>query len=265
MQKRGLVVFSVLILLLLVISVSALEKTKIYGKVDSRAKISLTATYFNNGTEVENVYNKRSDENGNWDFIIVSDPNKTITAKIIYEDIIETYAVPVGLGFKIDLLGYDPEEPKINETVGEAVEATPAGQQEEIIQEQPEEILDKKSNKSVSGMAIFNNMGLSNSSVLGIILVLVALFIVIIVANLASHGIINFVGSRREGKSEPRQVNVVKLSDKLREEKDEKIKERQEGEKRRQKEFEEWRRKQEEKKGQVEKLKEQIRELEKGK
>lgn len=192
--------------------VYALERTTIYGTVDPYVKISLTASYINNGEEITNTYYKMTDQFGKWDFIVISDPGGIIKATIVYEDIEEEYTIPVGQIFEADILGLN--------AATETTESASENATENITEEtQPAETTlieeEQTQDTGITGKSIFEGINFSNFNTFFIIL---GLFLTVVIANLVSHGIVHLISKSNVKFGGPKVsegVNVVKWSDKF--------------------------------------------------
>ncbi len=251
MGKREVVLVLVLVLFLSV-NVLALEKTRIHGNVLPGAGLTLKLSYYADGQAYnDQVVTKTADTWGNWEHKMLSDAG-VIGLKVNSGGFEKTFEIPSGTDFEVKLNDEAPVE-ETNDSANNTEEVTAD------IQEAEEET-EKQEEKTgfLSGFFIFPKDGNSTNSSFGILLIFLGLFITVLIANFVSHGIINLIGRKQEtGISKP--INVVKLSDRLKEQKEENATE----ERRRQKEFGEWERKKREKEEKIKQLQERLNELEK--
>ncbi len=244
MNKRVLALVLVMVLFLSV-NVLALEKTRVHGNVSPGAGVTLKLTYYANGqVYTDQLVQKTADTWGNWEHKMSSDAG-TIGLTVVAGGVEKSFEIPSGQDFEVKLTEEEPATPEVNESVNDSVDVAV------VANEEPE-----KKSSFLSGLSIFGEGG---SSTLGIVLILVGLFVVVLIANLVSHGIINLSGRRGEV-DVSRPVNVVKLSDRLREQRDGREKDEQEI--RRQREYIEQQNRKRAKEEQVRQLQEKLNELE---
>jgi len=240
------VIFLAFILALFLVSgVYALETTLVYGKVDPLARVSMTATYTNNGEVVEIPVTKLSDATGYWDFKIISDAGKDITMEISCLDVTKTFITQPTGSFEADLGFETPAPPAANDTAPAAAAAPPAA---------PAPAQNASAGNSTTED---NQAGITGDSFLSLKPLsfgklspgwtILIFFVLIVVANLISFLIV-FLVIRRMGKT----IKVGESSARLRQQEEEKKREEQQ------------RRTEELRKRKVEELKAQIKKIESG-
>lgn len=221
MKKREFVSFFILVFLLIIsISLaSALEKTKIYGAVDPNENVKLFLTYTANSVNVQNqLITTTSDSAGNWEYKISTDPG-TIDLKIAYKNEEKEFSVITGQDFEVNWNGEMISEVEETNTTTEENTTTEAAEE---VAEEPEET---NTEETASGSS-----GITGKSILGDIgeikmpdnwktyLIIIAVFIAMIIANILAVLILGFLRKSRENrKSGPSKedIRVVKLSERL--------------------------------------------------
>ncbi|MBU1136730.1 MAG: hypothetical protein ABIG37_02095 [Nanoarchaeota archaeon] len=150
MKKSILICF--LITSLLITSVSALEKTKMYGKLEPSTKVNLILTYSASAKLYENqVITKVTDEFGNWDYKIGTDAGK-INLRVEYRDIAKDFEITTGKDFEVNL--YEKEIADVINETG-LVRTTLETNTEDIQEEETKEVV--KKSVGLSGLAVFDN------------------------------------------------------------------------------------------------------------
>jgi len=249
MKKAVLFIGLVLFSLLLIASASALERTRIYGRADPNTNLLLVADYTAGGIHYENQqFPRETDEYGLWEVIIRSDYGE-IDVEVNYKGKREIYTVPTGQDFEINLLENKPKKvEEKNESVEQESQESESNNTE--VKEETEQEEEEKSSP-ITGKSIFESFGNFTSSNFSIFFIFIGLFVLIVLANLASEGILSLIGRARERGGRP--IRVTKLSEKLQEA--ERIRREEERKK------QELREKQERLKMRIEKLKEEMKKL----
>lgn len=211
-MKKVVLVLSILILILLIGSVSALVKTRIYGKTKPNVNVRLSITYTANGQEFQNQPIKKvTDNSGNWEYKIASDEG-TIEIEATSLGITKTFAIEAGPDFEIKFSDEDKEE--TNETTA-SITGSLVDEDEEETTEDEEQVEETEtadiSSEAVSGEKWDIKSKLGNWS---LYLLILGLFVLIIAANLVSEVLIG--AFRRVGKNKSEKpIKIVKLSEKL--------------------------------------------------
>lgn len=238
MKKEMLFVSIVLMSILLIGFSSAMEKTKIYGNLDPGINIKVYLTYIANAVQINNQMFSRDTNNiGDWELKFSSDSG-TIDVKIIYKGEEKDFEVMSGTDYKIDWYGdtsgittgeekeliivsnETEEENSTEETINEDQELVPGETTQEEVQETEQEknigiignVVGETSSGSSEGF-------LSKLKGLTLLWVILGIFVLLVASNLASSIVLNRINNKKmygETK-EHKEPKIVKLSDKIKE------------------------------------------------
>lgn len=214
MKKIVLVLFFVL----LMGSVLALEKTKIYGMADPGKSVRLDITYTANGVEYSQIITKQAGENNLWELKISTDTG-FIDLEVTYNGETEEYRVPTGQDFLVDLeLNGENEGVEENVTSSIADETNETNEvNNEVEEDIDEEIIENNEEVGgITGSVISDDLNLDFGNYGLFLAIGGGLFLIIVLANLFSALILG--GFRRLSNKEkiPKDIpsfKVKKLSE----------------------------------------------------
>lgn len=216
------VVLLVLVLALLTVVVCADSvKTRIHGNIDPLSRITLTLSYYSQGVKYDQTILKESDNVGNWEYKLNSDPVE-FELDIVYGDIHKEFTVPAGPDFEVHLFGEPEEEEESEGTAEEETEEEETEEEQEVEEEEQE----PQETAPITGQATGESKEFDFGN-LSIYLIILVLFITMVIANIVSAAIVGLFRGGRGPHRDVRNIKVTKLSEKLAKikEKEDRIKE----------------------------------------
>lgn len=226
MKKAGItgILAIVFLISISIVFAATLEKTKIYGRADPEATMKLTLDYSAHAVlYTDQLITKNADSEGNWEYKISTDPGK-ITLQIAYKGEEKEFSISTGQDFQVNWNGETFKEgtgeeltagvEETNTTIEENTTTEVAGEAEETNTEKT-----TSESSGITGKSIFGDIGeIKIPGNWKIYLIIIAVFIAMIVANILSTLILGFFQRPRENrKSGPsrEEIKIVKLSERL--------------------------------------------------
>lgn len=234
-MKKVVVVLILAIFLLQ--AVAALESTKMYGLAKPNARVELIVSYARDGEKIEEqMVVKQTNNIGYWSLTMKTDSGR-IELKVRQGIEEVDFEVPTGTEFSanlnpndrdaLDILDRSDTDIATTANTSQDTDTTTTTQTDttttdtaqitniEVIETNTEETTPEPSS-SITGNSIFSDLGSNNS---GFIYIALILFIVVVIANLTSTGIIAL--SKKTGtaiknrKENADKIRVTKLSERL--------------------------------------------------